>query len=691
MEPRLSSYMPDRTMEGDLHMKKVLLLILGILILTGLVNAGDLGAGNSTYYTCYQETANVSTTCGGLDTGGYLANAPTLAFNINNSYDGDWNSFGYFTGLAVGQINISYSVPNYAKNVSGNIWQVRRLLNGTFMNLTIPQDCLKSDRLNFSLTGTSVYLGTFNRNNYTCYNYTSNQYVQIFEYTGVDSNGIIAYLYEEGMFWSRSYFKLYEYNQSYNNNTIETKQETFSINISYDDINYPVINANLVYNGTSYAATKTGSNTNYTFTKTLNIPLINSTQENRSFYWEISITNTTSTYYYNSSWQNQTIKQINFGECGDKNNNTVLNFTAYDQITGSMLSNWNFKGIINYFSNSGTLSRNVSFNNLSINSKALCIDENITFNLTGQIEYSKTDYTTSNYYLINFPVYNQTQNISLYLLNSSETTPFIMVVQSQNQLPLLGYYVYVYRYDAFTSAPSIVQISQTDSSGQTVGFFQTYTVDYLFKIADTTGKIIYTSEKRKMIPTTTPYTIYFTVGNIIPDPYAYLSNLTGITYVLGYNLATEQASVQYTDSNTSFQYANLLILAQNMSGPNKVICNVSSLGASAVLVCDMTGNLSGTYKSEFYTTRAGTTTFVDSLFFTIEGMSSITGMLGLLGAFFIMLIFCFAFFYNEVAGIISINVGLWFNEIIGFTHFGVIFCSAILGVSILILIVFERG
>jgi hypothetical protein len=77
--------------------------------------------------------------------------------------------------------------------------------------------------------------------------------------------------------------------------------------------------------------------------------------------------------------------------------------------------------------------------------------------------------------------------------------------------------------------------------------------------------------------------------------------------------------------------------------------------------------------------------------FDIENMTNIIGMIGVLGAFFILMICAFAFYLNEVAGIISINVGIIFVQIIGLVSFGWIFTSAIIGASILILIVLERG
>jgi hypothetical protein len=81
---------------------------------------------------------------------------------------------------------------------------------------------------------------------------------------------------------------LVENNQTFNNNTIEGNSETFIINISYDSSYYPNIVGRLVYDGTFYTGTQTGSGTNTIFTKIINIPSVTS-DINKTFYWTFSM------------------------------------------------------------------------------------------------------------------------------------------------------------------------------------------------------------------------------------------------------------------------------------------------------------------------------------------------------------------------------------------------------------------
>ena len=57
---------------------------------------------------------------------------------------------------------------------------------------------------------------------------------------------------------------------------------------------------------------------------------------------------------------------------------------------------------------------------------------------------------------------------------------------------------------------------------------------------------------------------------------------------------------------------------------------------------------------------------------------------------FIILISAFAFKFNEIAGIILVNVAIIAVNLIGLVTFGIGFISAIIAISIIILVVLER-
>jgi len=70
---------------------------------------------------CYQETANVSTACGGLDSGLY-ANTGSWT-DYKKTHDGNYSSYGYINMVTWGYMYINYTKPNNAMNTS--VWQLK--------------------------------------------------------------------------------------------------------------------------------------------------------------------------------------------------------------------------------------------------------------------------------------------------------------------------------------------------------------------------------------------------------------------------------------------------------------------------------------------------------------------------------------------------------------------------------------
>jgi len=660
-------------------MNKLILIFLGILLISS-VNA----------YECYQEFANVSTDCGGLNTGVY--------------------------GVANNYIFINYTIPTHANN--GTIWTVS-YASSNLSNFTLPLGCINNTNNKIVLrlysnqesSGTprgisGVYCNNWGswttldfRNESTAGGFSGSSPYKIYD----GSWGTYGYwdavfntwrmgaagrggesLVEEAIIWNMSNF--WENSQTYNPTTYEYTYESFSINLTYNPSIFTHTEANLVYNNTIRDTVySTGSGSEAIFTDSFSIPSI-SNEINNSFYWNITLVNATGNYYYVTDEINQTVKPISLSECGVTK---TLNFTASDQSTLNRILLFDFKGTFNYFINKTGVYKNVSFNNLSINELDLCINPNITIYIDATIEYTAPGFQTNHYYFNDFPINNISQMIDLYLLNSTDSTSFIIKVQDVNQLPLHNYLVYVYRYYPATDTYENVQILQTDEDGKSVAFFITETVDYKFVIKDTDGLTVLTTDKRKIIPETTPYTITFTIGEDFGSPWIWAENITGLTYSLYFNKTTNITTLTYLDTNTSFSKATLIIKQLNYAGNNIIICNSSSNITGWTLTCDLTGNKTGSYAAQFYLTR-DITYLVDQYLFEIEDFTSIVGNLGLLGAFFILLICATAFAYNEAAGIIMMNLGVIFVNALKLVNFGIVFITGMIAVSILILIVLEK-
>jgi len=112
---------------------KIIFYSFIFLLMISLVNAS----------ICYQETANETSVCGGLDTGGYLCSGiwadPQAACSM--VYDANWTSAGWGLAGNTGYLEINYTKPTNA--TVSSLWQVADI-SGTD-NLTINQTCWDYD------------------------------------------------------------------------------------------------------------------------------------------------------------------------------------------------------------------------------------------------------------------------------------------------------------------------------------------------------------------------------------------------------------------------------------------------------------------------------------------------------------------------------------------------------------------
>jgi hypothetical protein len=127
-----------------------------------------------------------------------------------------------------------------------------------------------------------------------------------------------------------------------------------------------------------------------------------------------------------------------------------------------------------------------------------------------------------------------------------------------------------------------------------------------------------------------------------------------------------------------------------MSGNPTVICNSTNTNPSGVILCDLSQNSSGSYSAIYYINRGGNPIFVNNILFEIETFSATVGLLGLFGAFLIILICGFIFAYNAMAGIIAIDLSVIMMNFIGMVNFGIIPITAIIAISIVVAVVLER-
>ena len=199
---------------------------------------------------CYQESANVSTSCGGVSSGVYSYNVSEWnALNVSNTFDGSFSTWAVVnsTGLHdYAYLYINYTKPSRATSLSK--WLVADETGGSEpdgilrANVTIPLDC-------WNYNDTTLVLRVLSENNvgssetyWSCYNGT--------DWAVQKTNLGNTRVYEEGMNWyingALSYF----------NDTVRQGNTTsFLVNISHPNSYYFVYDVNETLDNTCFTVT----------------------------------------------------------------------------------------------------------------------------------------------------------------------------------------------------------------------------------------------------------------------------------------------------------------------------------------------------------------------------------------------------------------------------------------------------
>ena len=227
-----------------------LLQILFVLMLVGFVFAAPT--------LCYQETANVSTVCGGLDTGAYGGNwiGSTYLNDSAMAYDGNWATPTYnFSDDVQNYLVINYTIPAGTLNA---IWQVKWISGDNASetrNFTLGPQCDKSTgkydvMLNVYPNQTAGYMAFACRMSSGTWNSSG-----MIDY-GNPSNITNISIFEENMWWNISSLNtpvLYSpTNATYNylpllvNASCIGDAASWLMNVTFDggliDTNWPIAN-----------------------------------------------------------------------------------------------------------------------------------------------------------------------------------------------------------------------------------------------------------------------------------------------------------------------------------------------------------------------------------------------------------------------------------------------------------------
>ena len=376
---------------------------------------------------------------------------------------------------------------------------------------------------------------------------------------------------------------------TYNSTTYEMFNEGFTVNVTYDNVVFTSISANLSYNGTTYVGTVKGTGSNILFSTNLDIGVDNT--GNRSFNWTVYVSNATASGYTSSLNYNQTIEKILFELCNSTSTSRYLNISFLNEADSTRINATVTSSTWTYDLNDATLNKTYIFSNATQNWEYnfcfMPLDR--TINVIPSFSYKQgTDYPqrTWNPGLKSYT--NGTANQTLYLLGSTGNSVTFQVLNPSNQ-QLSG--VSVVGTTSIGGVSTIIAQGTTDSSGS-INFWLNPEVSHTFNFSRTG----FTTQSLTLTPTEDSYSIVmggstaeqitdYSRGitlSIKPDTTFELNNDT--TYNFNMTLSSSYWSVSDFGFTLSSQNGTQLGFVNSGSGSGTVSLNLDTVNYTRIVM-----------------------------------------------------------------------------------------------------------
>jgi len=346
-------------------------------------------------------------------------------------------------------------------------------------------------------------------------------------------------------------------------------------------------------------ASLSGVNTTFNCTSSWDFVNVTSLGNNTIYIWANdtlgnTMVNSSTFYMYPSLF-----------ECNSTYSMGTLNFSTIDEANISHYVNeTDFRGTF-IISPSSDLTYNRSFSyeidNNPLSNFTFCIYPNWSEAYANAfIEYGGADYMPKNYLLLAAPINNASQQINLYVLNSSIGQNLIVKVLDSDLVAEPDITVQMQRYFPATNTWMQVGMGVSDSLGQVVMQVVPLTVDYKFILSNSTGDVVYTTSSMKIVCYATPCTINLVIpSTTASNIYQYYQGISGLSYSLTYNSSNSIVTMTWADTTGLTQQMRLNVQKINMTR-NQTICNnISLVSASGTMTCNLT-NTSGTYLAQTF-------------------------------------------------------------------------------------------
>lgn len=431
--------------------------------------------------------------------------------------------------------------------------------------------------------------------------------------------------------------------------------------------------ASLVYNGTSYLATKKDLGSNkYSLTREIDIPLLvgSDTSQNLTFYWNFKFLTGGSIFRQNSSTRSHNVTQLIINKCNDDYIGMArfLNISVHNESNVGERLNGTLDAKFDSWMGSGTVKQNYSLDSSQAeNNYTFCVNQNNTFNVSSVINV-KSALTNERTFYFNKENYNNTVTNIDFLLQPTGTAVIIQV-QDAGLNPLQNYFAKVYRFYPEGNVYRIIERARTDEYGQFIArLIEPNTVKYQFEFLDEDNNILKRTQDMTIACRTTICTLPFIIEDSADD-FERFKNDTEYDWTFSFSNTTNIYTFTWNDISLKSVRSRLLV-KKILWNATTIICNSSSTSVSGQLTCDVGGTRASYQAQVFRRLLNEDERRIGFLNNKIGDITSTFGKEGLIWSFFLLMT--------------MISIGYWKPPVgIGLYLFGIILLGPVLGIMYL--------
>jgi len=362
-----------------------------------------------------------------------------------------------------------------------------------------------------------------------------------------DTAGILEYL--ELVFNNEGFT---ENSQTYSSETAEGNIETFNINFSYDSNEYSTVEAKLIYNNTEYTGTKTsGTGNTVVYSADAIVPQI-STDENKTFYWNILV----GTTYQNSTSNNQTVYELSIDDCS-AHSVLILNMSLKDEelatlVNGSNGANVEIDLILTVPGNPDATQYYYKKWTDENNPQVCITTDKLNYTIDYTIGFDSTDRVWEFLYLDGgildstkiFDDYTN-YNINLMDLKTTDSTSFLFNYFDVDGLAVDGSMIHVFRKYIGDGTFREVERSKADQNGDTVVHLVEEDVIYYFVITNN-GETLYTTSTNTILCQEVPCAIVIEASGVSAEFDTDWDLIDGGAFSISSNANTREVTLIYS-------------------------------------------------------------------------------------------------------------------------------------------------